>query len=188
MGLRQHARPCNTPGCCHPRAPRCSYCLACRQARAAKETAHRNRNGESRRLTRTCLRCRDRLDLEEFREEATFQGRAYYHAECDNCRGEKGGSPYAVARRMVERLFGVPSREWLNKARHPLNRLHYAWMVAINNVRAAHDVDAEGKPLGHYFVVPRKSDLSSLAVSFRHALAQGYPLVARPRTAARSVA
>jgi len=43
------------------------------------------------------------------------------------------GSPYDVAQRQIEQMFGIPAEQWINVSGHSLNLLHYARMVSIAN-------------------------------------------------------
>lgn len=161
-------RPCKI--CGQPfSGSRSRYCEECRRgetlaARDGVAVARRNAG-------RVCVRCNVKKPLADFLIGGvqTVQGTKQYRDVCDGCVtvdddvDVPADSPYEIARREVERRFGVPSREWINDREHPLNVLHLCRMVSINN-------GGKGKVkvhLDHNVFDARRAYLAAVAAGFR---------------------
>lgn len=100
--------------------------------------------------TRTCTDCEETKPLYEFErdpENIGREGARQYADRCADCRSDRPDdeddglvampdSPYERAKRQVERIFGVPAREWINVRHHVLADLHHLRMLAIQHAEA----------------------------------------------------
>jgi hypothetical protein len=96
--------------------------------------------------TRVCSECGERKSLSPHFDLAPQRSPltgARYSEWCADCRPDEDdpdyrpNSPFEVAKRQVETIFGIPATVWLNRREHPLHDLHYARMVGVHNLRAA---------------------------------------------------
>ena len=153
-------RPCRDCGTIFSGSRR-PVCPECAEKRDAQDQAAELAASHRPVRTRTCQDCGESRPLDEFllsnlRTQADRKGTRQYADLCATCRsdvvvGEEDDevddqSPYAVARRQVEHIFGLPSAQWLNVRGHPLSLLHYSRMLAIHNARAKQQGQALLRP------------------------------------------
>ena len=142
-------RPCRDCGTIFSGSRR-PICPDCAEKRDAQDQAAELAASHRPIRTRTCHECGESRPLDEFllsnlRTQADRKGTRQYADCCTACRSDvvveddeeiDDQSPYAVARRQVEHIFGLPSSQWLNVRGHPLSLLHYSRMLAIHNAQA----------------------------------------------------
>lgn len=136
-------------GCGQPFAgERGKYCTPCQSLRHMEDLERATKPVR----TRTCTDCLEVKLLHYFERDVYAKDRRgvqQYSERCSECRSDRpdeegdedeldapADSPYERAKRQVERIFGVPAREWINVRHHPLADLHHLRMLAIQHAEA----------------------------------------------------